>query len=156
MRSTAAQEPYRICVLVNGALSSHWWIRGTRLGLWESTRSITTLRGQGRMTASPASRTMARSASKIFLQWARKRGRTKRTVPFSPPCKLDWLCISRPSPTVETCRSDRACGVCRGSRPVCAVALGGFGPPDTPLVTFLSVFPEAEGFVVGASPDQPG
>src|SRR5256885_14951689 len=91
MRSTATQEPYRICIFVNGALSNHAWIRGTRLGLCESTRSITTFRGQGRITVSRESTPIARNARKIFPQWARRRGSRRseeHTSELQSPCNL--------------------------------------------------------------------
>src|SRR3984893_4726436 len=75
MISVVAQAPYRICKRLSGAVSSHAWRNGTRLGRWERTRSITTLRGQGRNTVRAASRIMAKPAQPSGLRKGRRSGR---------------------------------------------------------------------------------
>src|SRR5256714_12453367 len=86
MSITAMQEPYKICVGEKGALSSHAWISGTRLGLCDSTRSITTLSGQGRSTVSKESSAIAENAGRHFFQCARRNGRKERRGFHSVNC----------------------------------------------------------------------
>src|ERR1700737_85330 len=75
MISVVAQAPYRTCTRLSGAVSSHACRNGTRLGRWERTRSITTLRGQGRNTVRAASRIMAKPAQHSGLRKGRRSGR---------------------------------------------------------------------------------
>src|SRR4030088_1957077 len=82
MISVVAQAPYRICKRLSGAWSSHACRNGTRLGRWERTRSITTLRGQGRNTVRAASRTIARPAQHSGVRKGRRSGRKLCTQIF--------------------------------------------------------------------------
>src|SRR6516165_9243703 len=50
-------------------------MNGTRVGLRESTRSITTLSGHGRKTVNTASNNIATKASSSGVLWGRRRGR---------------------------------------------------------------------------------
>src|SRR3984893_4305021 len=75
MISVVAQAPYRICKRLSGAVSNHACRNGTRLGRCERTRSITTLRGQGRNTVRMASRIIAKPAQNSGLRKGRRRGR---------------------------------------------------------------------------------
>src|SRR5206468_12081169 len=74
MRRLAAHEPYKISILLYGALSSQARKKGTRLGLWESTRSITTFNGQGRNTLSVPSSIIASPAKHNSFQKGRSKG----------------------------------------------------------------------------------
>src|SRR5258708_208152 len=65
-----AQAPYRIGKRLRVVLSSQALKKGTRVGRWVSTRSMTTLRGQGRKTVREASKTMASTAHhNCFRKW---------------------------------------------------------------------------------------
>src|SRR3979490_2031598 len=75
MMSVVAQAPYRMCKRLSGALSNHGWRNGTRLGRCESTRSITTLRGQGRKTVRTASKIIAKPAQHSGTEKGRRSGR---------------------------------------------------------------------------------
>src|SRR5437764_1133965 len=75
MRKVAAHAPQRMCMGLCTEASSQARMNGTRLGRCESTRSMTTLRGQGRITVKAASRIMATIAASKAVRWGRKRGR---------------------------------------------------------------------------------
>src|SRR5207248_3632268 len=64
-----------MCMGLCTEASSQARMEGTRLGRCESTRSMSTLRGQGRMTVKAASRIMATIAASKAVRWGRKRGR---------------------------------------------------------------------------------
>src|SRR4030088_913814 len=74
MMRVVAQAPYRMCKRLSGALSNQACRNGTRLGRCESTRSITTLRGQGRNTVRAASRIIANPAQHSGLRKGRRSG----------------------------------------------------------------------------------
>src|ERR1700737_4234076 len=62
-------------IRLNVALSNQAAKKGTRVGRWESTRSITTFRGQGRKTVREASKIMASSAHQSCLRNGRSSGK---------------------------------------------------------------------------------
>src|ERR1700680_3788743 len=86
MISVVAQAPYKICNWLSGALSNQACRKGTRLGRCERTRSITTLRGQGRNTVRTASRIIAKPAQHSGLQEGRRSGRRHSTQTFIVLC----------------------------------------------------------------------
>src|SRR5437879_9529872 len=98
MRSAAAHEPYRISILLYGALSSQARKKGSGRGLWESTRSITTFRGQGRNTLRVPSSIIATKAKHNSFQKGRSRGKkwwihSLTGFWFSRPLGSVWLAV---------------------------------------------------------------
>src|SRR5216684_6564142 len=75
IKSVAAQAPYRMCIRLRVVLSSQALKRGTRVALWEITRSNTILRGQGRKTVRVASKTMASHAHHSCMRKGRSNGK---------------------------------------------------------------------------------
>src|SRR5258708_7282062 len=64
-----------MCMRLRVVVSSQTLKRGTRVGRWESTRSMTTLRGQGRKTVREASKTMASTAHHNCFRKGRSSGK---------------------------------------------------------------------------------